>query len=51
MKLLRNLFVGGFEPLKRPTYEVCNELYQRQLKAAAKCPVNDIKPLKKAKRT
>jgi hypothetical protein len=45
MKLLHQLFIGPHRELKRPTYEVCNELYQKQLKAAAKCPVNGIKPM------
>jgi fructose-bisphosphate aldolase class 1 len=42
---LRSLFIGPHREIKRPTYEVCNELYQKQLKAAAKCPVNGIKPM------
>ncbi len=45
MKLFHQLFIGPHRELKRPTYEVCNELYQKQLKAAAKCPVNGIKPV------
>jgi hypothetical protein len=44
LKLL-NLFVGPHREIKRPTFNVCNELYQAQLKAAAKLPPNSIKPL------
>jgi hypothetical protein len=42
---LPNLFVGPHREIKRPTFAVCNELYQKQLKAAAKLPENSIKPM------
>jgi hypothetical protein len=45
LKLLRSFFVGPHREIKRPTFAVCNELYQAQLKAAAKLPPNSIKPL------
>jgi hypothetical protein len=44
MKLL-NFFIGAHREIRRPTFAVCNELYQAQLKAAAKLPPNSIKPL------
>jgi hypothetical protein len=42
---LPNLFVGPHREIKRPTFAVCNELYQKQLRAAAKLPENSIKPM------
>ncbi len=39
------VFLGPHREIKRPCFTPSNELYERQLKAAARCPVNGIKPL------
>lgn len=43
--VLRTPVIGGYEPIRRPVYPVNHRLVERQIRAAQRCPVNDIKPV------
>jgi hypothetical protein len=37
------VIVGGYRPIRRPTYPVDQRLVERQIEAAKRCPVNEIR--------